>query len=67
MNIKFYGFVSLACLIFSIVWIVLLIYSIIQSGPTETLEQAYKLAGNAGFNFYLTYINAVFITITATI
>ena len=67
MNIKIYGFISIACLIFSILWIVLLIYSIIQSGPTETFEQAYNIASQAGLLFYLTYINSVFITLSATI
>jgi hypothetical protein len=57
---------SVATLIVTILWIILVIYGMARTGPVETLEQALALAQNRGFVFYLTYINATLVTVFAT-
>ncbi len=67
MKTRFLGILSLLTLLFTAVWLALLIASAIGQGPVSTFEQA--LAGVARLDamFYLTHINATFITIFATL
>lgn len=67
MKTKMFGMVSLFCLIVSILWLVLMVLSMIRVGPIDTLEQAIHSVTNPGFLFYLSYMNAVIITISVTI
>jgi len=67
MKTKMFGKVSLVCLIVSILWLVLMILSIARISSIDTQEQAINSVTNPDWLFYLTYINAVIITILATI
>ena len=67
MKTKMFGKVSLVCLIFSILWLLLMVLSIARIGSIDTLEQAIYSVANPDWLFYLTYINAVIITILITI
>lgn len=67
MKTKMFGKVSLVCLIVSILWLVLMVLSMTRIGPIDTQEQAINSVTNPDWLFYLTYVNAVIITILATI
>ncbi len=67
MKTKMFGKISLVCLIVSILWLVLIVLSIARIGSIDTREQAINSVTNPDWLFYLTYINAVIITILATI
>ena len=67
MKTKMFGKVSLVGLIFSILWLLLMVLSIARIGSIDTLEQAIYSVANPDWLFYLTYINAVIITILITI
>ena len=67
MKTKMFGKVSLVCLIFSILWLLLMVLSIARIGSIDTLEQAIYSVANPDWLFYLTYISAVIFTILATI
>jgi len=67
MKTKMFGKVSLVCLIVSILWLVLMVLSIARIGSIDTQEQAINSVTNPDWLFYLTYVNAVIITILATI
>lgn len=55
------------CLITTSLWLVLMIVSISNTGAIITIEEAIGSVMNPGILFYLSYINAVFVTITATV
>jgi hypothetical protein len=57
---------SLATLISTILWVVLMIAWMATTGPVDSFEQALTLAQNRGPLFYLTYINAALVTVFAT-
>ena len=63
---KLLGTLSLICLIFTVIWLVLLIYGAATQGPVETLEQALASVAHLGLLHYLTYANATLITLSAT-
>ncbi len=67
MNTKNLRNSALVCLVFTVLWMVLMILSISNTGPVRTLEQAINSAANAGILFRITYINAVFVTVTAAV
>jgi len=67
MKTKIFGKVSLFCLIVTIFWLVLMVLDISQNGTIDTQEQAINSVKNRDWLFYLTYINAVIITILVTI
>lgn len=67
MKTKMFGMVSLFCLIVTILWLVFMVLSMTRIGPIDTLEQAINSVADPGWLFYLTYINAVIITISVTI
>lgn len=58
---------AILCLVFTVLWLILMIVSVSKTGSIITFEQAIDSVMNTGVLFYLTYINAVFVTITATI
>jgi hypothetical protein len=63
---KLLGFISLFCLVGTVLWLVLLIWGTASAGPTETFEQVLAHVAKLGTVFYLTYVNAALITIGAT-
>ena len=65
MRTRLFGVISLINLALTSVWLILLIIGIQRSGPVETFEQAIASVSRLDWLFYLTYINAAFITITA--
>jgi len=65
-NTKLPGFISLFCLIVTVIWLVLLIWEAASAGPTETFEQALTRVAKLDAVFYMTYINAAFITLGVT-
>ncbi len=54
------------CLVFTIIWLVLMIVSLLKTGPIDSFEKAVSLVKNPNVIFDLSYINAVFVTITTT-
>jgi len=60
-------FSALLCLIFTSIWLILMIISAAKTGPINSFEQAIVSVMNAGNFFQLNYINAVLITIATTI
>lgn len=66
MNNRVLGSISLITLLFSTIWIGLLIKVQVSSGPFNTFEQTLAHAARLDTVFYLTYINAFLVTISAT-
>jgi hypothetical protein len=66
MKAKTLGAMSLTCLIVTVLWLVLYIYSVASAGPLETLEQALASVARPDALFYLTYANATLVTLSAT-
>lgn len=66
MKTKLLGTVSLTCLVLTVFWLVLYIWGIIRAGPVETFEQALASVAEPDGLFYLTYVNATLITLSAT-
>jgi hypothetical protein len=60
------GTIALICLIFTAVWVLLLIYQASTQGSAETADQAVAYVANLDPLFYLTYGNAALITLSAT-
>ncbi len=67
MNTRFLAILSLLTLLFTAVWLTLLIASAMGQGPASTFEQVLAGIARLDATFYLTYINATFITIFATL
>jgi hypothetical protein len=65
MKTKQLGNLSLICLVVTVLWLVFLIIGMAGAGPLGTFEQVLAYAGRAGVIFYLTYINAALITVSA--
>jgi hypothetical protein len=57
---------SLATLVVTILWVVLMIVGMAAAGPVDTFERALALAHDRGMIFTLTYINATLVTVFAT-
>ncbi len=65
MQIKLLGVLSLTCLIFTILWLVLFVVDMAVAGSLETFEQILAHVNKLGVLFYLTYANAVLVTVSA--
>lgn len=55
------------CLIFTCLWLVFMILSVASTGSINTFEEAISMAAKPGVLFYLSYINAALVTVTATV
>jgi len=60
------GKLSLVTLVLTIFWLILLIYDIVRNGSVTTLEGAVAVVEKRDGLYYLTYINAAFITLAVT-
>ncbi len=58
---------TMLCLFFSVGWVILMIISTSSASPVKTIDDAVHSVTDTGGLFQLTYINAVLVTITATI
>ncbi len=67
MKTKLLGALSLITLIFTVLWLVLLIISMAGAGPLDTFEQARAYAEEGGLLFTLTYVNAALVTLSAAL
>lgn len=67
MRLKFFGYISLLCLVLTALWLVLLIVSMAGKGPIDTLEQAIDAASNSGVLDYASYVNVLLVTVLATV
>jgi hypothetical protein len=65
MQTKLTGWLSLLCLILTVLWLVLLIVGLAGAGPLDTFDRALAYASTLGLMAYLTYANAALITIVA--
>lgn len=66
MNTKVLGWLALITLLFSAIWLVLLIADIVTAGPLDTFERVLAHVSAGGPLYYLTYLNAALVTISAT-
>jgi hypothetical protein len=55
-----------ACLVFTVLWLILLISSVATAGPLDTFDQVLRFTARLGPAFYLTYVNAALVTVSAT-
>lgn len=67
MQTKFTGWLSLLCLVLTVIWLALLIAGMAGAGPLDTFERTLAYVKPLGVAFYLTYINAALITVVAVI
>lgn len=67
MKTRMLGVLALICLVFTTLWVTLLIYTMARTGPVETFEQALAFVAEPDGLFYLTYVNATLITLCATL
>lgn len=67
MKTKKLWFSAVLCLIFTVLWLILMILSVSKTGSISSFEQAISSVMNTGILFKISYINAVFVTITATV
>ncbi|MDW7651502.1 MAG: hypothetical protein SCK29_07655 [Bacillota bacterium] len=63
-NVRGWAAVSL---FFTAVWLVLMVFSVSQTGAVSTIEQALDYAVNSGLLFQATYVNAVLVTLAVTV
>ncbi len=61
------GLTSLITLILTAMWLVLVVVGLSTEGPVETFEEAVASVAEPGALFYLTYINATLVTLSATV
>lgn len=66
MNTKVLGWLALVTLLFSVIWLAVLIFSMATAGPMDTFDQVLAFVERGGPLYYLTYINAALVTIPAT-
>ncbi len=66
MKTKLLGWVSLICLILTVLWLVLRISDTARFGAIESPEQAIRHARRTDSAYLATYVNAAIITLTAT-
>ena len=67
MKNKLLGILSLICLALTATWLVLLIWDAAGAGPVEPFEQVVAHVARQGWTFYVTYLNAALITVSATV
>ena len=65
-NRKLIGSFALICFLFTVIWLILFIYSLSIQGPIESSEAALASIANLTVLFYLTYANATMVTLTVT-
>ncbi|MEW6405120.1 MAG: hypothetical protein AB1649_25270 [Chloroflexota bacterium] len=65
MQTKSLGILSLVCLTFTIIWLIFLIAGTGSAGPLETFEQVLAYTARLDGVFYLTYVNAALVTVSA--
>jgi hypothetical protein len=65
MQTKLIGYVSLLCLVLTVIWLALLITGMAGAGPLDTFERTLAYVKPLGVTFYLTYLNAALITVMA--
>jgi hypothetical protein len=63
---KLIGVIASICLLFTVIWLALFIYTLAARGPVETMEQALASVANLDLLYSLTYANAALVTLTAT-
>jgi hypothetical protein len=61
------GWLSLFCLFVTLVWLVLMIAGTASAGPLDTFELMLAHIAQQGALFYLTYLNAALIPLSATL
>jgi hypothetical protein len=66
MKAKLLGTLSVICLAVTALWLFLLIWTMAGKGAVETLEQALAFVAQPDVLFYLTYVNATLVTLSAT-
>lgn len=66
MRPRLLGWISLTCLILTVIWLALLISDTARSGAVESYEQAVIHAQRTDGIYLATYVNAAFITLSAT-
>ena len=65
MKTRLPGMLALICLLVTILWLVLFVSSMAAAGPLDTFEQVLAHVNALGMVFYLTYVNAALITVSA--
>jgi hypothetical protein len=66
MKTKWLGWISFLTLISTTLWLILLIWDMATAGPLETFQQVLSHAQKGDWKFTLTYLNAGFVTLSAT-
>ncbi len=66
MNTKVLGWLALITLLFSGLWLAMLIASLATAGPLDTFEQVLGYVSAGGPLYTLTYLNAALVTVAAT-
>lgn len=65
MSNRLLGWLALLCLIFTVLWLVLLVARLVSSGPMTTFELALAHTAHQDALFTLTYLNAALVTLSA--
>jgi hypothetical protein len=63
---KLLGYISLFCLVFTVLWLILLIWGTTRTGPIANFEQVVAYVAKLDAVFYLTYVNGALITLGTT-
>ncbi|MCP4134309.1 MAG: DUF4386 family protein [bacterium] len=64
---KIFSLLSFICMAATAFWVVLMVISALKSGPINTMGDAIESVSSASTLYYVSYINAFFITIFCTI
>lgn len=62
---KLLGTVSVICLVVTVIWLALFIYGTATQGAVETMDQALASVADPGPLYFLTYLNATLVTLSA--
>jgi hypothetical protein len=65
-RIKLVGILALIAMVFSFLWVVMMIWGTVRGGMVETFDQALEHVRNRDWLYVLTYANAVLITVSVT-
>jgi hypothetical protein len=60
-------YAAAACLVFNCMWLVLMILSVAKRGSINSLHEAVKSVAKLDLLFHLSYINAIFVTVSAAV
>jgi hypothetical protein len=66
MSNRFLASLALLCLLFTVLWLALLIAGLASAGPLTSFEQVLAYAARQDALFTLTYLNAALVTLSAT-